>query len=82
MASGNYLALKVSNLFPSDAKVYTKMVEGNKPWVELDSDLNVVYRVASNDQVIKFKVVSAAHGEVEYTFNLDLTLTPAPEAEE
>lgn len=81
MASGNYLALKVTNVFPEDALIYAKIEVGNMGYVQLDSDRNVVFRVASNDQVIKFKVVSPAHGTVEYTFNLDLTLTPA-DAEE
>lgn len=74
MASGNYLALKVSDVFPSDATIYAKIEVGNKGYVQLDEDRNVVFRVASNDQKIYFKVVSAVHGTVEYEFDLDLTL--------
>ena len=77
MASGNYLALKVTDVFPEDAAIYAKIDPGNKGYVQLDEDRNVVFRVASNDQKIMFKVVSPVHGTIEYTFNLDLTLTPS-----
>ena len=79
MASGNYLALKVSDVFPEDAAIYAKIEPGNKGWVQLDEDRNVVFRIASNDQQIKFKVTSPTNMDMEYTFDLDLTLTPSEE---
>lgn len=82
MASGNYLALKVSDVFPDDATVQAKIEPGNMGYVTLDSDRNVVFRVASNEQKIYFKVSDPEQGTVEYVYNLDLTLTPAETDEE
>ena len=82
MASGNYLALKVTSVFPDDAVIQAKIEVGNKGYVTLDEDRNVVFRIASNDQKIYFKVSSAEHGTIEYVYDLDLTLESADEAEE
>lgn len=72
MATGNYLALKVT---PAEegAVVQTCLIPGNKPLVTLDEDLNVVYRIASNDQVIKF-VTTDSKGVHEQYLSLNLTL--------
>ena len=72
MASGNYLALKVT---PAEegATVQTVMIPGNKPPVTLDEELNVVYRIASNDQIIKF-ITTDSTGVHEQYLSLDLTL--------
>ena len=72
MATGNYLALKFT---PTDenAVIQTRMIPGNKPLVTLDEDLNVVYRVASNDQVIEVVVDDSTGHYVEY-LSLNLTL--------
>ena len=54
MASGNYLALK----FTKGAlvtKVTVQMIPGNKPALELDEDMNAVFRVADTEQVIEVK---------------------------
>ena len=72
MATGNYLALKFT---PTDenAVIQTRMIPGNKPLVTLDEDLNVVYRVASNDQIIEVVVDDSTGHYVEY-LSLNLTL--------
>lgn len=69
MASGNYIALKVT---PSQegATVKTRMIPGNKPLQELDSDMNVVYRIASKTQKIEF-IVDKGDDHNEYLLSLE-----------
>ena len=56
MASGNYIALKVSTEDDEIAKFTAELTNGNKGEVELDSDKNVVFRIANKDtQTIVFR---------------------------
>ena len=70
MASGNYLALKATPSIEG-ATVKTKIAPGNKPYQELDSDLNVVYRIADkNTQKIYFTVdKDGKHNEYVFSLN-------------
>lgn len=54
MASGNYLALKFTKA-NGVTKVTIQMIPGNKPALELDADMNAVFRVANTSQVIEVK---------------------------
>lgn len=60
MASGNYLALKFTKA-ANVTKVTVQMIPGNKPALELDEDMNAVFRVADTEQVIEVK---AYNGEL------------------
>lgn len=73
LQSGNYLALKVTP--PEEGCTITSEVIGGSGRVAtLDEDLNIVYRIVSNDQKIKFTCYSPNYGTSEYTLNLNLTL--------
>lgn len=60
MATGNYLALKFTKA-TGVTKVTVQIIPGNKPALELDSDMNAVFRVASIDQVIEVKAYKGAN---------------------
>lgn len=49
MASGNYIALKVSTTDEDIAKFTVELTNGNKGELELDSDKNVVVRIADKE---------------------------------
>ena len=56
MASGNYVALKATIDNEDTVKVTVELTNGNKGELELDSDLNVVVRIADkNTQSIVFR---------------------------
>lgn len=55
MATGNYLALKFTKTDENVTKVTVQMIPGNKPALELDSDMNAVFRIADKNQVIEVK---------------------------
>lgn len=70
MATGNYLALKFTKAI-GVTKVTVQMIPGNKPALELDEDMNAVFRVASTDQVIEVKAYRGA--ELVQVTTLSLT---------
>lgn len=80
MASGNYLAI-IATKDTGVSKVTCQIIPGNKPEQELDEDMNVVFRIASTDQVIRFKAYDSANKVLKSeTFALTgLTLEPEEE---
>ena len=75
MATGNYLALKTTK-GTNVAKVTCEIYPGNKGELELDADLNVVFRIASKEQVIIYRAYDSSNALLEtHTYKLDgLTL--------
>ena len=74
MASGNYLALKFTKA-SNVTKVTVQMIPGNKPALELDEDMNAVFRIADTSQVIEVKAYTDTELVQETTLALtDLTL--------
>ena len=56
MASGNYVALKATIENEDATKITCELTNGNKGELELDEDLNVVFRIADkNTQSIVFR---------------------------
>lgn len=70
MATGNYLALKFTKA-NGVTKVTVQMIPGNKPALELDEDMNAVFRVADTEQVIEVKAYRGA--DLVQTTTLTLT---------
>lgn len=75
MATGNYLALKTTKA-SGVAKVTCEIYPGNKGELELDSDMNVVFRIANKEQVIIYRAYDSNNALLEtQTYKLDgLTL--------
>lgn len=79
--SGNYLALKATKE-TGVTKVTAQIIpsQSNRGEVELDSDMNIVFRVTSPDQVIRFRAYKSNGLVQSNTYTLKgLTLTPETE---
>lgn len=76
--SGNYLALKVATVPSENVTTTVEVVGGTKGAVKLDSDMNIVLRIANKDTQ-SIKVVSTMGGQsVEKLYHLtNLTVESA-----
>lgn len=78
---GNYIALKVTDV-SNDAVVTYKKVGGSAKPVTLDSDRNIVIIVNDVNAVLRFTVTENGETTTKDIALTNVTLAPAPNAEE